>query len=72
MHAPASISEFKSSFLDKLFDLVFDLLVLPIIPHLEEFDFNISEFSGWISHQLWNNSGEDQVDLSLLVGLIGS
>jgi len=72
VHAPACIHELETAFLDKLPHISFGLLILFIIPHGEEFHFNVSKFTVRILNQFWDNRTQDHVDLSNLVCLIRS
>lgn len=72
VHAPTSIDELETTFLDKLFHISFSFVSLFVIPHGEEFHFNVSEFTMWVLNEFRNNGAQDHVDLSNLVTLICS
>lgn len=72
VHAPATVHEFETTFLDETPDLVFDLLSLLEIPHGEELHFDVGEFSVWTFDQFLDDCAQNEVDLGLLVLLIGA
>ena len=71
-HRPASIYKLKSSLFYKLFQLIFHILCLHIIPHREKLNFTISEFSIFIILESFNSSRQYKINLSLLTTFIRS
>ena len=63
---PASHSNLKLSIIYQIFDNLLLWVVLPCIPHVKEFHFNVSKVSILIKQQLLNRLTQNQLDSFLL------
>ena len=69
---PAAIDKLKSFLLDKLLDFVACLLGLPVVPHSEELDLDISKLGIWPLVHLLYHSVQDEVHGGMMGSLIGT
>lgn len=68
--APSTICKFKSTLLNKHFNLILNFLWLSVVPHSEELHFNIGKLTSWFFQKFFYNSCQNQVNSSMLRILI--